>query len=305
MAQKHMALAGKSTDSETIREFLAASHGNSQGVHVGFRNGLEVFQRSAGANMSIDVETGAAIVGDGNNCAFYSNTVRENLVIASNSSGNDRIDRIVVELDLTLGVGANTCELKVVQGTPAGSPSAPTLTQTATKYQLSLAQVAVADGASSIVDANITDERTYVRDQNVPPQSKVVASDETRSNTTLANSSDFSFAVGASKTYKIRMALVVDCESANDFKFHFTGPSGATWDGIVWSENGGSNVIGDFTESAAVTISTDGGVQVIGVEISLVVSSTAGTMQFQWALASGSTTGTLYAGSWLEYKDLN
>jgi len=71
---------------------------------------------------------------------------------------NPRIDRIILRLDTTTDFEI-TCE--VLEGTPAAEPSAPELTQTASTYEISLAQVAVAAEATSVSDENITDEREY------------------------------------------------------------------------------------------------------------------------------------------------
>lgn len=77
----------------------------------------------------------------------------KSLAIASNSSGSVRIDSIVGELDITNGVAL----VKVVQGTPGAG--APTLTNDATKRQVELARVTVANGAASITSGNISDVR--------------------------------------------------------------------------------------------------------------------------------------------------
>lgn len=85
--------------------------------------------------------------------------------IAANASGNPRIDRIVLRLDPS----ANTLALAVLEGTPGATPSAPALTQTESgTYELSLATVAVANGASTISAGNVTEERTHIADRGVP-----------------------------------------------------------------------------------------------------------------------------------------
>lgn len=110
--------------------------------------GLTVTQRGAGANMSVDVSIGAALV-DG---TFYYNDATVNLVIAANASGNPRIDTIVLNKDWS----AQTIRLLVVQGTPAGSPVPPGLVQTTLiQWQTPLADVAVANGAATITNANV------------------------------------------------------------------------------------------------------------------------------------------------------
>lgn len=118
-----------------------------------YANKLEVYGDSSGRQ--VKVKTGRACVRG----HWYENTAEETVAIAANASGNPRIDRVVLRLDPS----ANSIVLAVVQGTPAGSPSAPSLTQTdVATYELTLAQVAVANGASTITAGNVTDERTYV-----------------------------------------------------------------------------------------------------------------------------------------------
>jgi hypothetical protein len=89
---------------------------------------------------------------------FFESDAAETLAIGPNGSGNPRIDRVVIRLDWT----ANTIDLAVVAGTPAASPTAPALTQSATVWEIPLAQVAVANGAVNILSANITDGRGFV-----------------------------------------------------------------------------------------------------------------------------------------------
>jgi len=125
------------------------------GVVRGYLNALAVSQRAAGANMSVDVASGRAMVRG----MVAELTATDNLTIAANSSGSTRIDRIVVQVALSGAASTHTITLEVLQGTPGAG--APALTQTATTWEMSLAQVSVADGASSITNANITDERAY------------------------------------------------------------------------------------------------------------------------------------------------
>lgn len=114
---------------------------------------LAVVQRGAGANKSVDVSAGRILLqGD-----FGENSTTKNLTIADNASGNPRIDRVVVRVT----PATPTMELDILQGTPGAVPVAPTLTQLATVYEVSLAQIAVANGFASIVTANITSERAW------------------------------------------------------------------------------------------------------------------------------------------------
>ena len=127
------------------------------GYLYGYLNALAVSQRGAGANMSVDVATGGAEVGSDEEIYWYKNSAVKNLAIAAADPTNPRIDRVVLRLTFTGSPG--TIVAAILPGTPTGSPSAPTLTQDATTWELSLAQVAVAAGAGQVVNANITDER--------------------------------------------------------------------------------------------------------------------------------------------------
>lgn len=139
-------------------------------------NLLAVTERGAGANMSVDVDSGAALVYG----KRYKSTATVNLTIAANASGNPRIDRVVVVWNrqavayagVTPNIDPKTCRGAVLQGTPAAVPAAPALTQnSATVYMIPLAQVAVANGAVSITNSNITDEREFavpVRELHFP-----------------------------------------------------------------------------------------------------------------------------------------
>ena len=82
------------------------------------------------------------------------------VTITDNTSGNPRIDIICVEVDTAATPNANAnnvATLVAVAGTPAGSPSVPA---TPANY-LKLAEVAVANGFASILNASITDKRVF------------------------------------------------------------------------------------------------------------------------------------------------
>lgn len=115
-------------------------------------NELAVSEQSPAA-MGVRVNTGKAFV-QGYYFEVYS--AQEPLSISAADPTNPRIDRVVVRRDL----GNRQAVLAVLTGTAAPSPVAPALTQNAAGvWEIPLAQVAVAAAASSIVNANITDER--------------------------------------------------------------------------------------------------------------------------------------------------
>lgn len=106
-------------------------------------------QAQSPATTSVDVLAGSALVQG----VAYINTATLALSIAANASGNPRIDTIILRADYAL----QTVRLAVLQGTPAASPSVPSLTQSANvMWEIPLADIAVANGFVSISNANIT-----------------------------------------------------------------------------------------------------------------------------------------------------
>lgn len=127
------------------------------GVLKGKLNSFEVYGDSSG--MQVKVKTGHAWI-EGH---MVISDAEEILAIAANNSGNPRIDRIVLQMDRD----ANTIDLIVKQGVPAGAPAAPALTQTDALWEISLAQIAVANAAGTITAGNVTDERGYARSSDI------------------------------------------------------------------------------------------------------------------------------------------
>lgn len=120
---------------------------------------LDVTQRGAGANMSVDVAAGKCLISDAQSVQGLYPLVSDattNLAIASNSSGSTRIDIVVARVkDTEYGDASNAKTIEIVQGTAgAGVPATPTRC-------LKLAEVTVASGAASITNANIAESRVW------------------------------------------------------------------------------------------------------------------------------------------------
>ena len=134
-------------------------------------NGIDGVLRTNGSALAVIQATPAAmsvIVGTGMswfNGIEYDNTVAKTLVIGAAHASYNRYDYIVVEADFT----GNTCVAKVVPGTAAASPTAPTLTQTdGVLWQFPLALVLVPAAATSILTADITDVRKMLFGTTIP-----------------------------------------------------------------------------------------------------------------------------------------
>lgn len=94
----------------------------------------------------------------------------KSVAISSNSSGNTRIDAIVLYVDLGASANAditNVAKIVVVEGTPSVTPTAPSNGDIETAIgasnpYLRLADVTIENGETAILDADIADQRSEV-----------------------------------------------------------------------------------------------------------------------------------------------
>lgn len=135
-------------------------HGRTSGV-FGAENNLAV---TLDSGMTVKVSDGVGWLSnsEGDGSVFWNdnkNATGAELKLTATIANavNPRIDRVVVTWD-TVDYAAKP-RIELLQGTPAASPAAPTLTNNTLKRQISLAQIYVAAAASKLTSANITDER--------------------------------------------------------------------------------------------------------------------------------------------------
>jgi hypothetical protein len=105
------------------------------------------------SNMTLAVQSGIAFI----NGYMYENTEDKQLTHDAAEPSYDRIDRIVLQLDVT--AGGRFIKSVIKKGVPATSPVAPTLQRDQYIYEISLAQVRIIAGKSYIESSQITDER--------------------------------------------------------------------------------------------------------------------------------------------------
>jgi hypothetical protein len=133
---------------------------------------LQVTQRAAGANMTVDIAIGSChIVKPAGDYSYFgwTDAATTGTTVPTANVSNPRIDTVVAYVDLSVVSSASNnnpgaLKFSVVAGTAAGSPVAltPSQIQTAlgaTVPFIQLAQLAVAANATTIVNANITDVR--------------------------------------------------------------------------------------------------------------------------------------------------
>ena len=121
---------------------------------------LQVRQRAAGANFSVDIAAGrAAIVGDDisdQGTYVVTSTATENRTIPGAPASGSRTHRVVARVKDKLHNGTWTgyeWTIEVLPDTGSGTPAVPA-------SAVPLARVAVAAGQSSVQTANITDDRS-------------------------------------------------------------------------------------------------------------------------------------------------
>ncbi|WP_292485590.1 hypothetical protein [Methanohalobium sp.] len=124
---------------------------SDNGYIANLNNELLVTENST-PDLSVLINTGGAWI-NGHFYELYSSA--EQLAITTPDDSNARIDRAVVRLDLD----ARIIDVNIKDGNPTSDPSPPSLTRNETIWEISLAQIYVAAGATEITNSDITDER--------------------------------------------------------------------------------------------------------------------------------------------------
>lgn len=102
----------------------------------------------------------------------YTNDATLTRTASNNTNTAARIDRLALKLD----TAAKTCTVVPVQGTPAGTPISPTLTDTDTVKWIPIARATCPGSASAQNYTNLVDERAFVAARDyVGPATATVA----------------------------------------------------------------------------------------------------------------------------------
>lgn len=146
---------GASFDETQWREWLANlfTPGVVKGAKVAGSAGGDLAVSAPGGSMNLNIATGCGFV-----YGFaYENDSTATKTIGTQGGGLNRIDYLVLKLDFV----ARTVLITVKVGTPGSSPVAPSLTQSATTWEVPLATVFVTNGVSTLNSGNLTDQRVY------------------------------------------------------------------------------------------------------------------------------------------------
>ena len=137
-------------------------HGRTSGVFAASGNAAVAALVTPG--MAVTVSDGTGWMSNANNDGVVwwndsesVNGTKLQLAIDAADGVLNRIDRVIVEWKTTNYV--DRPEIKVLKGTASSAAVAPSLTNSGTKRQISLAQVAIAAGTTAITASMITDER--------------------------------------------------------------------------------------------------------------------------------------------------
>lgn len=116
--------------------------------------------------------------------------------------------------------------------------------------------------------------------------------DETVNNsTTLQNDDQLALAVEANVTYWLSMRLLMSSGATPDFKMLFTFPSGLTMK--LHNVEPTPTISVPYDQTTVAAVSGTGADATIQVEGLVVVSSTAGTLQLQWAQNTLNASNTI------------
>ncbi|HZJ99269.1 MAG TPA: hypothetical protein VFC79_04660 [Tissierellaceae bacterium] len=122
-----------------------------------YKNGVNVTDNSIdlrvtqGTGMQVIIAKGYGFILGG----LYHNDADLSLTIGASDATLDRIDRVVMRFDEV----AKEISVKIKKGSLGSQPIAPSLSDTSTLKELSLAQIRIRKGATSILASDITDER--------------------------------------------------------------------------------------------------------------------------------------------------
>ncbi len=206
---------------------------------------------SAGSGLSVNVATGRAylLASGGNGYPVINDAAISNLSITANNSGNPRYSAIVLYKDLGASPNAddtNTTLVVSVDGTPAASPSYPTVTQIqaitgAGNPYIVLAEVLVNNGASS--PTQIVDTRPSVAFRNdiLNQDAWVPYSPSAGTTLYLDFSSGKKFQVNLPNG-TVTLALLNVPLNPKSFDLRLTQPATGSglvnfWAGLSWSNN--------------------------------------------------------------------
>jgi hypothetical protein len=148
---------------------------------------------------------------------------------------------------------------------------------------------------ASVLSSLITEVR--------PVTVRKTTNETVNNSTTLQNDDELFIAVEASVTYDFEAEIIYNSGATPDLKFGWTFPSGLTMFYAVYAAGGGTFL--GYNEIETSVPAVDGAGAAVGVLLkgTVIVSSTAGTLQLQWAQNALNASNTIVqAGSYIRLR---
>jgi hypothetical protein len=145
---------------------------------------------------------------------------------------------------------------------------------------------------ASVLSSLITEVR--------PLYARKTANETVNNSATLQNDDELFLAVEASAVYELNLRGQYNSNATADFKYGFTFPSGTTMQYTQTVIGVGLTTLNIYEQDQTSTPNLEGQAAVKGMLVTglVIVSSTAGTLQFQWAQATANASNTVVsAGS--------
>lgn len=285
---------------QEMRTLLAALLGhpdgfqNARGILGGVNGiGFSVAQRGAGANFSVDIPAGKAVVvgGDITNQGSYViwNDTTFNLAVPSPGSGTE-VHRVVLQVRDKLVNGTWTTydfTPVLLPDTGSGTPAEPASAVT-------IAFVSVAAGQASVQNANITDYREHASTVTC-----FKASDTSRASTTsMTKDPDIQLNnLAAGATYDVRGVIFYTGGtggSEGDIQYTWNTQNcgftyGSSRQNLAGPAAGFANTDADTVQAATTGVSS---LMNISIQGTLVTTASPAFCRFSWAQNSSNATNT-------------
>lgn len=233
---KYTIRSGASAHPESIFLAFLSALVSVSGVLNKLSDAMKVTAQSP-EDMAVDIAAGYAFLTLNGTARPIIITASEPLSITPETSGNDRIDTVVLYIDLAVSPNSdasNVAKIVAVEGTPSASPSAPLDADIesaigASNPYLRLANVDVANAATEIYAADITDMRVEARWGIVPRNSIVPLTYASTTHIYADEGSKFEITLTGNVTFEFENLVagdVIDLRVLQDG----TGSRTITWD---------------------------------------------------------------------------
>lgn len=257
---------------------------------------MNVTQRGAGANFSVDVAAGTGFVtgDDITNQGMYHcwNDATVNVVTPGAPGSGTRIHRLVLQIRDKQSNGTYTtydAQFQLLQDTGSGTPAEPA-------SAITLALITIAAAQASVTNANIADQRPRAD----PVWAYKTTTEGRASTTTLADDADLQCpGLVAGGLYDFEVFLVYDGGSGaaeGDFKFKLVFPAAPVWCTYVEYFRGAGGAFNPNGETS--NVQNIGGSNGVGTFYGVVLSGTVlmgtltGPAKIQWAQGTSMSTNT-------------